>query len=534
MKVQRFFCTIATERMDYMPKVVLVYANCTDQTASGDFSFAGNLARDLAREINRQQLNLKVTLVSTLDGVPRFEKIYGNAVNGNITIDNENISLSSLELFDAVENTVVAFIEANRCKYASADILKRILSPESKFLFVGNVNQGEIGDLFAQTLYRNQIYNTQAGLYDSFDSGDLFFGNAGIMTTQLGLPIIKKSQDLSPLNTSQQVMLPTGSYGFIYLTPMDDSRDYKLIAQYLKLSNLNHYVLVGNFTAKQNDIKLAYESDLTFVHSTQNFPQITYYQSLPNNVMRKMVGSSTDSLTLSTGVFSSLEAMQDKKLIYYQDSAINTEFVTAYLIAIKSIISSDTSLYVSMPLMIIELFTLLFSDKPLNCQNMNRTHDLLSISTITNKLIEANQKIIEQANGKLAPKLLTFICGANSTNEHVQLAYVCASLRKTGEINCPMRDQALQRAAAWGRLFELKVLIKYMSITELNLKDGIQQQTAVHWATEQKNVDCLRALIQAGASLDIGDKDGKTALHKAIVNGSREIIKLLVEAGASL
>ncbi len=521
-----------------MGKVILIHANCHNPTAKGDFAFAGNIAKDLVHELQSQGVtDIDVVLVSPLDGIPRFKSMYGVPLDGRILVEGTRVGLSSLEEFDAVENTVVAFIDANRCKYSAADLVKRVLSPDSRILFVGNVNQHAFSDLFTQTLYRMQAKQDQPGLYDSFNERDMLIGSAGFGQDRLGLPTITKAEDLPELNGPDKGVLSNlsqGQYGFMYLAAVDPSKDYKLIAQYIKLSGQDDYLLVGDFSSKKYDIQYAYEHDTTLVTSKKKLPQIEYHQSLPNRVMRQAVAHAGGSLVLSTGVTSTLEAMRDKKLPYYQDMSNNTEFVAAYLIAVKSIVSSDVSLFGAMPKMIIELSGLLFADKPMSRMEMERTHDLLELDSISSRLVSANQSIIEQASGKIAPKLLGFLGGARKTQDQVQLATVCASLRKSGEMGSPVYDQALRRAATWGRLFELKVLIKSMSTSEMDKVDPAYQRSALHWAVAGKNFDCARALVNAGVSLDLQDKDGQTALHKAVKDGNRSMIKMLIEAGASV
>src|SRR5436305_9063753 len=108
-----------------MGKSILIHANCANTTAKGDFAFAGNLAKDIVQELARQGImDIDVVLVSTLDGIPRFSSLYGAPVNDRVSVEGTSTGLSSLETFDAVDNTVVAFIDANRCKHAPAEIIQ--------------------------------------------------------------------------------------------------------------------------------------------------------------------------------------------------------------------------------------------------------------------------------------------------------------------------------------------------------------------------------------------------------------------------
>lgn len=522
-------------RVFTMGKVILIHANCHNTTARGDFVFAGNIAKDLVHELHSKSIhNIGVTLVSTLDGVRRFEGLYGAPVKGQITVEKTWVGLSSLEEFDAIEHTVIAFIDANRCKHSSAELIKRVLSPDCKFLFVGNVNQQEYSDLSIQALYRKQIKLDQPSMYDLFSDKDILLGSAGLGKSRLGLPTITKTEDLSELAGTQRDLLPTGDYGFMYVNAVDSSRDFKLIAQYIKLSGLDKYVLVGEFSSKKYEIQHAYDTDTSLFASKKVRPQIEYHQSLPSGVMRKTVADSKSSLVLSTGVTSTLEAMQDGKLTYYQDLSSNIEFVTAYLIAMKSIVSSDRTISGIMPQLIIKLSNLLFASKPLDPLSMEQTNLLIFLSPVRSKLINMNQTIIGQASGTIAPRLLTFIGAERNTSAHVQLAAVCTSLRKVEERVNPVHDRALRRAACWNRLFELKVLIKSMSRSDLDKKDPISGRSALHFAVFNKHLDCARQLVIAGASLDIQDKDGKTPLHGAVSNGDRVMIKMLIEAGVSV
>lgn len=395
-----------------MKQAIVIYANCHNPTAKGDFAFAGSIAKDLVRELLHHGLGMDVFLVSTSDGLPRFENLYGSPVDGTIDIEGQSVKLCSLEKFDAVSYKVVAFIEANRCKYAAADLVKRIVSPDSKFLFIGNINQYALSDLFKQAMYQLQVAKDQPQLYDFFDSRDMFVGSAGPGKNRLGFTAITKAEDLSPLSSRDAALIPSNHYGFMYAANVDASKDYKLITQYMKLTGFSEYVLVGDFMGKNAAIRYTFENDLSFTSPQKSFPQITYHQSLKNGVMRKMAAQATSELVLSTGSLSTLEVLQDGKLPFYQryDSfTVNDEFVASWAIAVKSIVTNDSSLFGAMPKMILDLSELLFAHKPLSRIDMEKTHDLLQMSSVKSRLTAINKQIMDSANGKIAPRLLSFI-----------------------------------------------------------------------------------------------------------------------------
>jgi ankyrin repeat protein len=60
-----------------------------------------------------------------------------------------------------------------------------------------------------------------------------------------------------------------------------------------------------------------------------------------------------------------------------------------------------------------------------------------------------------------------------------------------------------------------------------------QGRTALHLAcTINNDPEKVRLLINAGVALDAQDHNGKTALMEAVVDGSYEVVELLLAAGA--
>jgi len=67
---------------------------------------------------------------------------------------------------------------------------------------------------------------------------------------------------------------------------------------------------------------------------------------------------------------------------------------------------------------------------------------------------------------------------------------------------------------------------------EINASVGLSSRTALMCAVEWKHIETVKLLIEAGADLEMADKQGNTPLMIAKSNGSEEIIELLMEAGA--
>ena len=69
-----------------------------------------------------------------------------------------------------------------------------------------------------------------------------------------------------------------------------------------------------------------------------------------------------------------------------------------------------------------------------------------------------------------------------------------------------------------------------LSIVEIR-KDG---DTALISTAEESNVDALKALLDAGAKVDLANNDGETALMKAASNGLVNNVRGLILAGANV
>ena len=68
---------------------------------------------------------------------------------------------------------------------------------------------------------------------------------------------------------------------------------------------------------------------------------------------------------------------------------------------------------------------------------------------------------------------------------------------------------------------------------EINVSVGLSGRTALMCAVEWKHTETVKLLIEAGADLEMADKQGNTPLMIAKSKRSEEIVKLLTDAGAT-
>lgn len=512
-------------------KTILVYSNCQKANAKGDFTFGGNIAVDLIREARLQSEDIDVILVSTRDGISRFESLYGKPdASSSVTIAGETVGLCALEDMPCFGRHVVAYIDANYCKPASTEIIKKVINPDTKLLFIGNANQ----DDWLTGSYRNFLEDLtnqkQPHLLNLFNSSNVYYATAGMNGKRIGIPTIARLDSLNPLTESERQQLPKANYGFMYLSNQSDTR--RLVAQYMDLTGKALYVLVGKFSAMD---RLLISLSTTTMQATSvtnpKIPQITYHESLPNHVMRNMTAKASGNLVISTGVNSALEAMQDGKLTYYEYSTENENFITSFLGAIRNLTTQRDHFTVSRK--VIDLATLLFAQKPLSNIHALRAKALLDDDGTCQTMIASNREIIATANGKLANNIFSFIYANSQPHLQQQASAVCMALRTNSDTCIPDAGKALRRAAATGQLFELKVLIKFILATP---KSGItindtcttRQRSALHWAAINKDKDAIQLLLEAKANLELKDSDNKIPFDYACDSHDVNLITLLM------
>ncbi|XP_032233750.1 ankyrin repeat and protein kinase domain-containing protein 1 isoform X2 [Nematostella vectensis] len=67
-----------------------------------------------------------------------------------------------------------------------------------------------------------------------------------------------------------------------------------------------------------------------------------------------------------------------------------------------------------------------------------------------------------------------------------------------------------------------------------NLRDPESKQTALHVAAAKGRAGCVKLLIEAGASVDVKEKDGLTPLHLAVYHGNSNCVQILIDYGADV
>ncbi len=92
---------------------------------------------------------------------------------------------------------------------------------------------------------------------------------------------------------------------------------------------------------------------------------------------------------------------------------------------------------------------------------------------------------------------------------------------------------ALYQAARDGDVAEVRRLIASGADSN-GAEETVFGFTALHRAAFNGHVDCVRVLVEGGASVDKGDQFGRTPLHLAASKEHCEIVTYLLEKGASV
>ena len=104
------------------------------------------------------------------------------------------------------------------------------------------------------------------------------------------------------------------------------------------------------------------------------------------------------------------------------------------------------------------------------------------------------------------------------------LLCICLSIVSQGAEETGLVDAAEKQD--WARV---QTLLKNGSVVEQRQPDGM---TALHWAVFWKDVPTAKALIEAGASVDVSNEYQVTPLSIACENGEPALVSLLLKSGA--
>ncbi|KAL0849199.1 hypothetical protein ABMA28_013537 [Loxostege sticticalis] len=100
----------------------------------------------------------------------------------------------------------------------------------------------------------------------------------------------------------------------------------------------------------------------------------------------------------------------------------------------------------------------------------------------------------------------------------------------TETVNAPDNSgyTALHYAARNGHIDICAILLKNGACINAQTRTG--NATPLHKAAAAGKAIAVKFLIDSGATVDMQDVDGKTALHKAVENNKFELVKILLDA----
>ena len=81
---------------------------------------------------------------------------------------------------------------------------------------------------------------------------------------------------------------------------------------------------------------------------------------------------------------------------------------------------------------------------------------------------------------------------------------------------------------------EVKELIKNKTVEEINTSINSSEDTLLNYAAIYNNIDIVKLLVEAGASVNIANDDDETPLHTAVYRGNIDIVKYLIEKDANI
>ena len=91
----------------------------------------------------------------------------------------------------------------------------------------------------------------------------------------------------------------------------------------------------------------------------------------------------------------------------------------------------------------------------------------------------------------------------------------------------------LMRAAATGNQVFVASCLSSSEVKTVNAKDRFGQ-TAAHWSSYRGQIHILKLLVEAGASMSVKDMDGRTTLHWAVRKERASCVQYLLQQGSPL
>ncbi|MCR5622935.1 MAG: ankyrin repeat domain-containing protein [Treponema sp.] len=104
------------------------------------------------------------------------------------------------------------------------------------------------------------------------------------------------------------------------------------------------------------------------------------------------------------------------------------------------------------------------------------------------------------------------------------------TVRKTTVQKKVVDKDAVAKARAGG----IKAAFRFFASCGIDFDEELGDEIPIIRATELGNSEMIQALLSVGASVDITDSNGNTALMKASEDGKNQVAKLLIDHGADV
>lgn len=217
--------------------ITLIYVECAADK-SGDYTGAAELAYVLQQRFTGS--DNRCVLASSAKGVKKLLQLYGDPTGVELRIHDVSMEVTTLAALasSGKKEEIRNYIEVAKCQPPEPDLVRRVITPETRLLFVGLPHNSNLL-LFQLSRYGDELVSKKAHVV-----------NLGLGASRIGVTIYDGV--FSPINHAAYRNMATIPYAFTYFNGATGALASAFIKDLLKIYLVSakyptqNYIIVGD------------------------------------------------------------------------------------------------------------------------------------------------------------------------------------------------------------------------------------------------------------------------------------------------